>query len=342
MNNGILKKTKTYLFVFIMTLLVSASNISYAKVNVNHMNGNGVNFSKKMHVPTTISKISTGIFRGSRATVNRKAFRVDNAPYPYVGRGIGKRPPKKQNNKRGRTRVRLSANLPRGLGIKNADVEWQITSVKGKSAARMKGSSATVRLSPGVYNIRLRVGSYKKTQQVTIRKSRNNAQSIPITTRLGLLNVSSSLNGSNKNTRKIRWTAKNKHGKIIARGRGNRFRTLVPAGRYKVEAHYDNAKEGKNILVQQGSVGRGVIKLPAGSIKISAYKNSIREPIFSPTTWTIYDKNGKPVAKSKKHNFRVTLFPGKYRAKLKAKGKITEKRFVVSSGRNAEVNVIVK
>lgn len=300
---------------------------------------NGADSSKKIQLPTAISKISTGIFRGSRATINRRAFRVDNSP--YAGRGIAKRQHTKKTGKRGRTRVRLSASLPSGLGIRNVDIEWKIRSEKGKSAAKMRGKSATVRLSPGVYRVTLRVGSYKKTQKVVIRKSRNNAQNIPISTRLGLLNVSSSLRNQ-KNARKIRWTAKNKHGVVIATGRGHKFRKLVPAGKYKVEAHYDSARRGKNITVQQGAVGRGVIKLPAGSIKISAYYNNIREPILSATRWNIYDRRGHSVATSRKHNFRLTLFPGKYTAELKAKGKKTRHKFIVSSGRNAEVRVIVR
>jgi len=336
MNNGIWKRTGV--LVLIATLLVSISSISSAKVNIDYSNGE--KFSKKMRLSTDITKVSTGIFRGSRASTNRRAFRVDNAP--YAGRGISKRHRRQAANKRGKTRVRLAAtNLPSRLGIENTEVEWLITSSSGKNARKVRGKFANVRLSPGTYSIRLRIGSYKKTQTVTIHKSRNNAQNISIATKLGLLNVSSSLNGA-KNAKKIRWTARNRAGRIIARGKGHKFRHLVPAGRYKVEANYGGIKRGTNVVVRKGAVGYGVVKLPAGSIKISAYHKSIREPMFSTTRWVIYNKDGRSVHRSKKHNLRLTLFPGRYTAKLTAKGKTVKKTFTVSSGRNADVRVIVK
>ena len=335
MSNGIW--TRTYVLVFIAVLLVSISSISSAKVNIDYIND--AKFSKKMRLSTDIVKVS-GIFRGSRASTNRRAFRVDNAP--YAGRGISKRHRRQASNKHGKTRVRLSAaNLPSRLGIENTEVQWLITSASGKNSRKVRGKFANVRLTPGTYSIRLRIGSYKKTQTVVIRKSRNNAQNVSIKTMLGLLSVSSSLNGA-KNAKKIRWIAKNKSGRVIARGKGHKFRHLVPAGRYKVEAHYDDIKRGTSVVVRKGAVGHGVVKLPAGRIKISAYNKSLREPMFSTTRWVIYNKQGRSVHRSKKHNLRLTLFPGRYTAKLTAKGKTIKKKFVVSSGRNAEVRVIVK
>lgn len=328
MNNGILKRTP--LLVLVVALLMTVSSISYASVNISYLK-DVAEFSKKM-------SLSTGIFRGSRSTINRRAFRVDNAP--YTGRGIGKWQQKKKTNKRTRTRVRLSANLPNGLGIQNNDVEWKIKSANGKRAT-VHGKSTTVRLAPGVYQITLHIGSYKKVQKVTIRKSRNNAQSIPMRARLGLLSISSTMNNK-RSTKKIRWVAKNRHGVVIATGKGNKFRKLVPAGRYRVEAHYENAKKEKYVTVKQGSVGRDVIDLPAGNIKISAYNKNTHEPIFSTTRWVIYNKKGESVVKSKKHNLRLTLFPGRYTAELSAKGKKTTKKFKVSSGRNADVHIVVK
>ncbi len=337
MNNGIWKRTSV--LVLIATLLVSISGISSAKVNTDYIIG-GEKFSKKMRLSTDIAKVSTGIFRGSRASTNRRAFRVDNAP--YAGRGISKRQRRQASNKRAKTRVRLSAtNLPSRLGIENTEIEWLITSSSGKKSRKVRGKSAQIRLSPGTYSIRLRIGSYKKTAKVTIHKSRNNAQNVSIATMLGLLNVSSSLSGA-KNAKRIRWTAKNRAGRIIARGKGSKFRHLVPAGRYKVEAYYGGHTHGTSVVVRKGKVGSGKVKLPEGRIKISAYNKTLYEPMFSTTRWVIYNKQGRSVHRSKKHNLRLTLFPGRYTAKLTAKGKTIKKHFIVSSGRNAEVRVIVK
>lgn len=344
MNNGIWKRA--YVLVLVATLLVGISSISHARANIDHITNYKAEtrFNKKMHLSTDNVGITTismgGIFRGSRASTNRRAFRVDNVA-PYTGRRGGRY--KARAARKGKTHVRLSAiDLPSRLGIANTKIEWSITSSKNKTR-KIRGKLANIHLKSGVYRVRLSIGSYKKEKTITIHKNRNRTQKISMSATLGLLNVSSSLNGA-KNARRITWKAKNKQGKVIARGKGRTFRRLVPAGTYKVEAHYEGITQGTAVVVRKGAIGRGVIKLPTGSIKISAYNKgkSINEPIFSKTNWAIYNKKGLRVHSSKRHNLRLTLFPGRYTAVLNAKGKRVSKKFVVSSGRNADVHVTVR
>jgi len=322
MNKGIWQSV-----IVLMVVLLSVTNVSHAKTKL---------ASAEL---LDIEKVSSGIFRGSRSTANRKTYRIDSAP--YAGNSRLKRHSKKSTVAKGRMRVRLSAKIPKGLGIRNSEVQWQVKSKNGKGAAVTKGKQATVRLLPGKYTVKLRIGSYTNKKTITIRKNRNNTQLVPMSANLGLLNISSSV-GNVKNTKKVHWTVKNTQGTVIATAVGNRIRHLVPAGRYKVEARYDKAKRGRNVTVKHGASSGGVIDLPAGRIRLSAFNKSIREPLFEKTRWVVYDSENQVVMKAKKHNLRMTLFPGKYRAQLTARGKVTHKNFSVSAGKNADVKLIIR
>ncbi|CAA6822324.1 MAG: Unknown protein [uncultured Thiotrichaceae bacterium] len=259
--------------------------------------------------------------------------RVDSAPYSS---NRVKRNSKKMSVLKDRTRVRFKVKFKRGLGIANSDVKWSVRPVSGKGTQLKRGREATMRLKPGKYVVSLRIGDFKKTQNVTVKRSRNSVQTIPVSAKIGIVKASS--NFANVASSDVKWTITNSKGTVVSRTSGKDLKRIVQAGSYKVAATYKGNKKGRNVTVANGRVGKTTIHMPTGSVKFRAFKgNGTKQPLMEKAAWTIYDARGKSVSASSKNNFRVTLFPGKYSVVVKTRGKKQKKTFNIQSGRNSDV-----
>lgn len=268
---------------------------------------------------------------GNSQSIERQL--VNSAPYSS---NRVKRNSKKMSVLKDRTRVRLKVKFNRGLGIANSDVKWTVRPVDGKGTQLKRGREATIRLKPGKYVVSLKIGDYSKTQTVTVKRSRNSVQTIPVTAKLGIVKASS--NFKNVSSSDVKWTVKTSNGKIISKGAGSNLKKIVPAGNYNVVANYNGNAKGRNVTVSNGGIGKTTIEMPTGTVKFQAFKGKgKKEPLMEKATWMVYDSNGKVVASSKKNNFRVTLFQGSYSVVVKVLNNKTKRSFNVRAGRNADV-----
>lgn len=284
------------------------------------------NSSTALQSPATPSPLSQ-----HQHTLDRHL--VDSAPYSS---NRVKRNSKKMSVLKNRTRVRFKVKFKRGLGIANSDVRWSVRPVSGKGTQLKRGREATMRLKPGKYVVSLRIGDFRKSQRVTVKRSRNSVQTIPISAKIGIVKASS--NFANVSNSDVKWTVTNTKGKVISRGSGKHLKKIVGAGSYKVHATYKGKRKGRNVTVGNGRVGKTSIQMPTGSVKLRAFKGQGRkQPLMQKATWTIYDARGKRVSRSTKNNFRTTLFPGKYSVTIKTRGKQKKRSFTVRSGRTSDV-----
>lgn len=241
---------------------------------------------------------------------------------------------------RNKSTVRLHSKFPRALGIINHEIAWTIKSLDSRKSQSARGKSVMLKLSPGKYSVIMTINKYVQKKTVTVHKSRNNVQSITIPIKAGVLKVNT---GSSKASSLKNASVKviNSRGNVVATSKGKSIKRLLKSGRYTIDYQYGSAKKGRNMInITDGKVKEANIKMPAsGKVRISATEKN-NQPLMKSTSWIITDSSGKTVEKTKRHNLRLSLFPGTYTAHLSVAGKKRKsKKFKVRSGKSSEVTL---
>ena len=246
---------------------------------------------------------------------------------------------RKKFTQRNISKVRLRSKFPRKLGIANYDVLWKVKDLKKRSTRLHRGKVATLHLSPGKYQVTMRIGNYQEKKIIRIRKNRNTVQSFSMKVKAGLLKVASGTSKGAMGNAKI--YVRDSRGKVVASSKGRAIKQLLKSGRYTIQVAFSNKSKGRNMVVhvRNGAVKEANLKLPAsGKIRLRAFEKG-KQPLMKSSSWVIYDASGKAVYKTRKHTIRKNLFPGSYTAKLTVAGKTKTKRFKVSSGQNKTVSL---
>lgn len=240
---------------------------------------------------------------------------------------------------RNRNKIRLQSKIPRNLGVANSAVVWSVQSIKGRSKKhKARGKVASMSLSPGKYRLTMQVDNYKEQKIIHVRRSRNGVQSFDMPIKAGLLKV---VTGSSKALLgKAAIKVTNHRGKTVASSAGKTLKRLLKSGTYTVTYYYDNKRRGRNkVRITKGSVKETRFKMPvSGKVRISAYEKG-NQPLMKPSSWVITDASGKVVKTTKRHNIRMSLYPGTYTAHLTVSGKKKSKKFSVRSGQNSNVKL---
>jgi len=242
---------------------------------------------------------------------------------------------------RNRNKVRLSSKIPRNLGVANYAVVWSVQSVKGRNKRQHKarGKAISMSLSPGKYLLTMQIGSYKEQKYIHVRRSRNAIQSFDMPIKAGLLKVTTGSSKASLGNAVIKVT--NARGQVVASSEGKPLKRLLKSGTYTVTYRYGNKQRGRNkVHIRNGSVSETRIKMPvSGKVRISAYEKG-NQPLMKPTSWVITDASGKVVKRTKRHNIRMSLYPGTYTAYLSVAGKKKKSQtFRVTSGQNRDVKL---
>lgn len=240
---------------------------------------------------------------------------------------------------RNRNKIRLESKIPRNLGVANYSVRWSVKSLKGRNKKhKARGKIASMSLSPGKYRLTMQIGNYKEQKVIHVSRSRNKVQSFNMPIKAGLLKVTTGSSKASLGNAVIKVT--DHRGKVVATSKGKPLKRLLKSGTYTVTYHYGSKQKGRNkVRITNGSVNVTKIKMPvSGKVRISAYEKG-NQPLMKSTSWVITDSSGKVVKRTKRHNIRMSLYPGTYTAHLTVAGKKKSKKFRIKSGQKSNVKI---
>lgn len=265
--------------------------------------------------------------------------RVVNAP----GAGGRLNPIKKLQPSSNKGTMRLSANVPSGMGLQSKDFEWTIRSKDKKVNKRIKGKNISPLLPAGEYRVRLTVGS--STINKTIKLS-SKGRSSSFSIKPGSLKASVSFSGGS--SVKANWTIYRLNGnrrgkKVFGPKLAKSVSRALPPGKYEVVSTVGRVVKKKVVTISSGRTKQATIRLSGSKVKLLATKSDNKSPLMKKTTWIIKNAaTNKTVLTKNRHSASITLPPGKYVASATSGGVTKKKNFVVKLGKSSNVHLALK
>lgn len=221
----------------------------------------------------------------------------------------------------------LSANVPTGLGVSDADVVWRISSLNGGENRQLGGRSLHLSLPEGRYEVSLLIGSY--AEQVVVEVARAKLAKPEFSANIGRLRASSSMQAD--------WQVVALNGaaagrKLMERKGDKQINDIVAAGEYEVVATVNSASQGQRLRVNRGAVSVANINVPVGKVNLVATLGN--SPAMKPMRWTLYRLDGgrQEVASPKRHSAMLVVAPGHYEAVASLDGRERRREFTVLNG----------
>ncbi len=257
--------------------------------------------------------------------------------------------------------ISLKARLARG-GPELDDVQYAIYRRGDKQDmefVRTLDPAPQLILPAGNYLVLARKGAASRYERLKINAG--DKKQLVLDLDAGILKLSSSLEqGNGKQQTRIAWTitpAGSTRPKTVKLSLDNRleevdqhlptrsFRNsfILPAGRYKVEAHYGNSNAGAiaGVEVKAGEQTARKLTINAGHIRLSLALSD-KDEALPGVFWSVLDTNGKQVASASSKSPLLTLSSGSYEAVADYLGSSYRRRFIINNGDNKKVQLIVQ
>ena len=355
-----LKRTLTLGIISLISLSFQtqamSNGSSLSKVNLTEQNTLTRLFNKIAHVyplqkisvesnRTSIQKPLNTVFYSPRVKLHRTAGpsgmfrRVVNAP----GAGGRLSPVNRLKPSSNKGTMRLSANVPSGMGLQSKDFEWTIRSKDRKVNKHIRGKNIRPLLPAGEYKVRLTIGSstINKTIQLS-SKGKNSSFSI----KPGSLKASVLFSGGS--AVKANWTiyklnGKRREKKVYGPKLAKSVSRALPPGKYEIVSTVGRVVKKKVVSISSGKTKKTTIRLSGSKVKLLATKSDNKSPLMKKTTWIIKNASTNKVVLTKnRHSASIMLPPGKYIASATSEGITKKKNFVVKLGKSSKVHLALK
>lgn len=221
----------------------------------------------------------------------------------------------------------LSANIPGGLQVNDADVVWHIRSQVNGSSQQLGGRNLQLALPEGSYAVSLHIGAYEESRAVNVAPG---SVAAPVfSTQIGRLRVSSN-HQADWRVVAVSGTAAG-HTLLEDRGSGS-ISQILPVGEYDVVAAVNSASQTRRVQVSSGKVSTASIQVPTGQVNLVATLGN--SPAMRPMRWTLYRLDGgrQEIASPRRHSAILVVSPGHYEAVANLDGRERRREFTVLNG----------
>ncbi|MHA1545952.1 MAG: VWA domain-containing protein [Alphaproteobacteria bacterium] len=229
-----------------------------------------------------------------------------------------------------------------------AGMLWQVFAAKadntrGKLVARSSDPAPELKLPVGAYEVVAIFGQATSTEKIQVTKGKTATGTLVLNA--GGLQLIPLVDGTaltSGNITNVIYRSDDPRNPVVKDAASGAV-IYLNAGIFKIVSRYGNvnAIARADVVVQRGKLTQAKINHRAGPAEFKLVDKA-GGPALAGTSWEIFDVDGRTLKRSEETTPRYILAEGKYTVSVARGGKSHRRDFLVTSGRTASVEVLVK